>query len=170
MIKFTTTILKFDKKGEKSGWTYIEIRSDIANKIKPANKKSFRVKGKLDSLAITQTSLLPMGNGSFILPINAEIRKKLGKRKGDVLQVQMVEDKSEFILNTDFVACLKDEPKAGEFFNSLTGSHQRYFSKWIDSAKSDVTKAKRIAMSINALARGNGYPEMIRENSRKNKY
>jgi uncharacterized protein YdeI (YjbR/CyaY-like superfamily) len=67
------------------------------------------------------------------------------------------------------IACLEDEPTAMRFFQKLPGSHQRYFSKWIDSAKGEGTKAKRIALSVNALARGKGYAEMIRENTRNNK-
>jgi uncharacterized protein YdeI (YjbR/CyaY-like superfamily) len=58
---------------------------------------------------------------------------------------------------------LSDEPEALKFFNSLTGSHQRYFSKWIESAKGDETKAKRIAQSINAFLKKQGFPEMLRE-------
>ena len=63
MVKFTTAILKFDKKGEKTGWTYIVISADIARKLKPGNKKSFRVKGKLDHYSFAKTALLPMGEG-----------------------------------------------------------------------------------------------------------
>ena len=70
MIQFTTTIHKFEKQGEKTGWTYIEIPADIAQQIKPGNKKSFRVKGKLDNYKIAGVSLLPMGGGSFIMAIN----------------------------------------------------------------------------------------------------
>ena len=59
--------------------------------------------------------------------------------------------------------CLADEPKALEFFHSLPGSHRNYFSKWIDSAKTDATKAKRIAMAVNALARSLPFNIMVRE-------
>lgn len=45
MIKYNTIILKFGTKGEKTGWTYIEIPADIAKKLKPGFKQSFRVKG-----------------------------------------------------------------------------------------------------------------------------
>ncbi|MBP6687980.1 MAG: YdeI/OmpD-associated family protein, partial [Lacibacter sp.] len=65
--------------------------------------------------------------------------------------------------------CLNDEPTALQYFNSLAGGHQRYFSKWIDSAKTEPTKAKRIAMAVNALARKMGYTEMLREEIAKNK-
>ena len=167
MIQYTTEILKFKEQGEKTGWSYIEIPANIAKKLKPACKVSFRVKGKLDNFPIKQVSLLPMGEGDFIMPINATIRKGIKKTKGATLNVQLEEDKSEFILNPDFIACLEDEPEAIKFFKSQPGSHQKYFSKWIDSAKTDVTKAKRIAMAVNALARHLNYAQMLREQSAK---
>ena len=167
MVKFSCTILKFDKQGEKTGWTYIEIPADLAQKLKPGNKREFKVKGKLDNYEIKRLSVMPMGGGAFIMPINAGIRKGIGKRYGAMLKVQLEVDNSEFIFNKDFMDCLDDEPKAKDFFISLTGSHQRYFSKWIDSAKTEPTKTKRIEMAVNALARKLGYSEMSRASQGK---
>jgi hypothetical protein len=168
MIKFTTTILKFEKQGEKTGWTYIEIPAELAQQLKPGNKKEFKVKGKLDNYNLVRVSILPMGDGNFILPINAAMRKAIGKRQGAMLTVQMQEDKSEFVFDADFIDCLADEPAANNFFNTLTGSHQRYFSKWISSAKTEETKTKRITVAVNALARKMDYGSMIRSQSSKN--
>ena len=162
MVNYITRILKFDKKGEKTGWTYIEVPADVAGKLKKGNKKGFHVKGKLDAHLIKRASLLPMGEGKFILPLNAAIRKAIGKRHGAMLKVALEEDKSEFVFNADFIACLEDEPAALKHFKTLPGSHQRYFSKWIDSAKTDATKAKRIAQAVNGLMKGMGFPEMMR--------
>src|SRR5947208_3349524 len=75
MVEYTMVILKFDEQGEKTGWTYIEVPADIAQQLKPGNKKSFRVKGKLDNYAIKKVALLPMGEGNFIMPFNAGMRK-----------------------------------------------------------------------------------------------
>lgn len=161
-IQFTTTILQFGAKGEKTGWTYIEIPPDLVQQLKPGNKKEFKVKGKLDKHTINRLSVLPIGGGAFILPLNANLRKAIAKKKGAMLQVSLQEDKSEFVFNPDFMECLADDPAAKTFFESLTGSHQRYFSKWIDSAKTEPTKVKRIAMAVNALAKKWGYGEMIR--------
>ncbi len=61
MIKFKTTIEKFDKQGEKTGWTYIEISAAQANKINPGIKVGYRVKGKLDHFSFEKTALLPYG-------------------------------------------------------------------------------------------------------------
>ncbi len=162
MVKFTATIHKFDKQGEKTGWTYVEVPIDIAQQLKPGNRKEFKVKGKLDKYEIKRVSLLPMGGGKFILVLNAALRKGIAKKHGAMLNVQLQEDKSGFIFNKDFIECLDDEPTAKKYFESLTGSHQRYFSKWIDDAKTEPTKVKRISLAVNALAKQWGYPEMIR--------
>ena len=166
-VQFTATIHRFEKQGEKTGWTYFEVPLDIAQQLRPGNKKEFKVKGKLDDHPIKRISLLPMGGGRFILVLNAALRKAIGKKEGAMVRVQLSEDSSDFIFNKDFMDCLNDEPAAKSFFQSLPGSHQRYFSKWIDSAKTESTRTTRIAMSVNALVKKWGYGEMIRASQGK---
>ena len=161
-INYTTRILKFSKMGEKTGWTYIEVPAHLANKLLPGNMKSFRVKGKLDEHEISGASLLPMGEGNFILPFNAKHRKATGKKDGQLLKVQLSVDRKKLIQNRELLICLKEEPDAFSFFKSLPMSHQNYFSKWIDEAKTDETKAKRIARSVNALLRKMHYGQMLK--------
>ena len=166
MVQFTTTIKQFDQQGEKTGWTYIEVPSDIAEKLIPGNKKGFRVKGKLDNFPIKGIALLPMGGGNFILTLNADLRRGIHKKKGAMLNVKLQVDPEGYKLNEDFMACLNDDPIAKKHFDTLSGSHRNYFSKWIDSAKTEPTKIKRITMAVNALSKKWGYPEMMR-NSKK---
>jgi hypothetical protein len=167
MVQFTAIMQQFAEKGEKTGWTYIEIPSSLANKLIPNNKKSFRVKGKLDSYAYEGISLLPMGEGAFIMALNATIRKKIKKQKGASVKVEMQVDTKEKPLSPDFLDCLSDEPKAQEKFNSLPKGHQRYFSKWIEEAKTDATKTKRITRAVMALAMGLGFSEMLKMNKKE---
>lgn len=162
MISFTSILEKFANKGDKTGWIYLTVSSEQAEQLKPGFRKSFKVKGRLDQHAINAVSLLPMGDGSFILPVNAVMRKGLGKRVGATVKLSLQEDKSEFVFNAAFMECLADEPRAEAFFQRLPGSHQRYFSKWIDEAKTEATRIKRIAMAVTALAREMGYGEMLR--------
>jgi hypothetical protein len=169
MVQFTTTILQFAKQGEKTGWTYISIPEKIAQQLKPGNKKSFRVKGKLDTYAIKAVALLPMGGGDFIMAVNAAMRKGIGKRKGATVKVQLLADDKPPELNRELMECLADEPVALAFFNSIPKSFQHYFSKWIESAKTDPTKTKRIAMAVSALARKMNFPEMIRAQKKDNR-
>ena len=67
MVEFKAVLEKFREMGEKTGWTFIYISLDIAQKLNPGVRKAYRVKGKLDDFKIKDVSLLPMGNGDFIL-------------------------------------------------------------------------------------------------------
>ena len=70
--------------------------------------------------------------------------------------------RKSFNLVTIFLICLNEDKSAEKFFYSLTGSHQKYFSNWIDSAKTIETKSKRITQAIKGFGMKMGYPEMIR--------
>lgn len=161
-VVFTAVLYKYEKQGEKTGWTYVEIPGNITQKLKPGNWKEFKVKGKLDNFTLKRVSLLPVGS-RFILPVNASIRKAIGKRHGAMVKLKLSVDNSEFIFNKDFLECLADEPAAQKNYTAMPGSHQRYFSKWIDSAKTPATKAKRMALAVTALSRGFDFARMLRE-------
>ncbi len=163
MVEFTTTILQFAQQGEKTGWTYINIPADIAQQLKPSNKKSFRVKGMLDAFAINGIALLPMGDGNFIMALKAEIRKSIRKNAGAILQVKLeVDNDFKIVMPDDLQECFDFEPEANEFFNSLTKSHREYFIKWINDAKTGETRAKRIVNTVNAMLRKWDYGQMLR--------
>ena len=92
MIRFNAIIKKFSSQGEKTGWTYIEVPAEIAQQLKPNNKKSFRVKGYLDNYYFEGKALLPMGEGNFIMALKTEVRKAIGKRKGAEVLIKMQAD------------------------------------------------------------------------------
>ncbi|SHN33109.1 YdeI/OmpD-associated family protein [Mucilaginibacter sp. OK098] len=164
MITFSTIILQFAEQGEKTGWSYIEIPADIAQQLKPGNKKSFRVRGMLDGLAVNGMALMPMGNGVFIMALKAEVRKALHKNSGAMLQVSLEEDKDYKVeLPDDLKECFEFEPEASDFFNGLAKSHRDYFIKWINGAKTSETRAKRIINTVNAMLRKWDYGQMLRE-------
>jgi hypothetical protein len=163
MVRFNATIQKFGEKAHQTGWQVIIIPAKIANKINPGVKKSFRVRGKIDDMAIEKLAIIPAGEGDFILPINAAMRKKLFKQTNDKLTLQFELDKNILKPPTDLIICLQDEPEGLKYYNNLPQGHRNYFTKWIDSAKTDVTKAKRIALVIKAMARKMDFGMMLRE-------
>jgi Domain of unknown function (DUF1905)/Bacteriocin-protection, YdeI or OmpD-Associated len=163
MHSFTASIQKFNEQGEKTGWTYIVVPDAVTKKLNPGVKKSYRVKGKLDDFKIEKTALIPMGKGDFILPINATIRKATGKRFGASLKVQLELDHNPILPPAVLMECLADEPEALKHFNSLPQGHRNYFTKWIESAKTEPTKTKRIAMVIKTMVRKMDFGAMLRD-------
>jgi len=168
MVEFNTLILQFADQGEKTGWSYIEIPADIAQQLKPGNKKSFRVKGMLDGFAVSGMALMPMGEGNFIMALKAEVRKGIHKNAGAMLQVKLEEDKDYKIeIPDDLQECFDFEPEAVDFFYTLPKSHREYFIKWINEAKTAETRNKRIVNTVNAMLRKWPYNVMLREMRRE---
>lgn len=163
MVRFTTIILKFADQGEKTGWTYIDIPFDIADQLLPGNKKSFRVRGMLDALPVSGLATMPMGDGNFILALKADIRKGIRKGEGAMLNVSLEHDPDYKVdIPADLQECFDAEPEALDFYNSLPKSHRDYFIKWITEAKTEATRVKRIVQTVNALANGMGFNQMLR--------
>jgi hypothetical protein len=162
MIRFRTKILQFGEMGEKTGWSYICIPAKLAQELKPGNKRSFRVKGRLDEHPIAGMALIPMGKGDFIMALNAAVRKAIRKMKGDQLRVELEVDAKAIVPPRDLLECLADEPEALKYFKSLPKSHQNYFGNWVKAAKMEPTRAKRIADVIEAMVRHRNFGEMLR--------
>ena len=168
MESFDAVVKRFGQMGEKTGWYYIDIGSPVAARLYPGMKQSFRVKGAVNNWHFEKQSLLPMGSGNFIMALNADARRGIGARMGDTVKVKISVDKRPVVINSDFLDCLADEPAALAFFDSLPAGHRNYFSKWIETAKTSQTRARRIAQAVTALSAGLGFGEMIRNNKQKN--
>ena len=167
IVKFTAQLEKFGKNGEKTGWTFIQIPAKLAQKLKPDCKVSFRVKGSFDDYMFEKVAMLPMGEGNFIIPLKAPVRKELGKHEGHTIKVVLELDERTLTLSPDLIRCLKDDPQCLASFKALPKSHQHYYSNWIDEAKTIQTKTKRILMTMEAMAKKQTFPEMIRESQGK---
>ncbi|SOE21450.1 protein of unknown function [Spirosomataceae bacterium TFI 002] len=167
MIEFTLVLEKLELTGEKEGWTCAVINSALADQINPKVKTSYRIKGTLDKMPIKQKALIPIGEGNYILPFNSEMRKSLAKEEGATVQFKVEVDNDEFEFSADFLACLEDDERAMTHYQSLAPSHQKYFSKWVESAKTIETKTKRITQALFGLANKMDYGSMIRHFKKK---
>jgi len=81
---FTATIIKEQEKG---GWTYLIWPESVTFF---ETRKPVKVKGTIDGYDF-QTSFLPWGDGTHMLPIKAAILKAIGKQAGDTVTVFLKE-------------------------------------------------------------------------------
>jgi hypothetical protein len=133
----------------KGGWTFAAIPEIIQDK--HAWFGWVKVRGTIDNYEIENYHLMPMGNGTLMLPVKAEIRKKIGKNEGDCVHVVLYSQDLPTVASDDFMTCLQDEPVAFKNFQQLPEKEQKKLSDWIYSVKNDDLKVERIAQTINKL-------------------
>lgn len=168
MITFKAEIEKFNEMGEKTGWSYVFIPQAIAAELKPGCRKSFRLKGKIDDLPIVGMATVPMGEGDFIIALKASLRKQLKKEAGALVTLVIEEDTTFKIeIPEDLELCLSDEEALMERFLKLPKSHQNWYINWLNSAKTEATRTKRLVKIVSAMNRSLSFGEMMREGKEK---
>lgn len=167
MFSFKSVIQKFSSKGEKTGWTYVDVPPDILLKLKRPDKKEFRIKGIIDDVKFDRMATYPIGEGNFIIAINAELRKKLGKKEGAMVSLKIELDKSAPLQSEELMEALNDDKIAKKQFDSLLLSHRNYFHRYVYTAKGIDTKAGRIVNIINAMYKKQNFGEMLRSLKKK---
>lgn len=137
------------KKHESKDATYIEVPIDIE---KEFGAKRVKIKAKFDNVDY-RGSIVKMGLPCYMIGITKEIRNKIGKTYGDIVQVEFQKDEEERVveLPKDFKEKLLKNEKACKFYDSLSYSNQRKYFQWITSAKKEETKMKRMEEAIKKL-------------------
>lgn len=168
MHRFSAIIQRSAKKGEKNGWTYVDVPADIITALRLKSRKEFRIKGLMDDVKFERLACYPVGEGNFIIAINADLRKQLCKKEGATVSVRLEKDEREAMKSNELLDCLKEDPAALAQFESLTKAHQNYFHNYINSAKGADTRAGRIVNTINAMLKKQDFGTMIRSHQKKN--
>jgi Domain of unknown function (DUF1905)/Bacteriocin-protection, YdeI or OmpD-Associated len=102
-------------------------------------------------------SLAKMGHHCHFVGITQEIRKAIGKGPGDLVQVVLQKDDAPRVvqLPDDLTALLNKNPQADHFFRKLSYTHKKEYVEWINSAKKQETRQKRLEKTIAMLGSDN---------------
>lgn len=145
MKKFNAEI----KKVEDKDGAYIEIPFDVEQVY---GAKRVKVKATFDGVEY-RGSIVKMGLPCYIIGITKDIRKKIGKKPGDIIEVTIEKDEEERIVEIpmDFKERIELEDNIKEFWNTLSFSMQKKYIVWITSAKKEETRIKRINEAIEKM-------------------
>jgi hypothetical protein len=143
-MKFRTEILLSGKTA-----TGIQVPVEVVEALGSSRRPSVRVTiGDYSYL-----STVAMMNGVYMLPVSAEVRAKAGVEAGDQVEVALELDAAprEVVVPDDLAAALAAENAAQTFFDSLSYSNKRRIVLPIEDAKTDETRQRRVAKSIEKL-------------------
>ena len=94
---------------------------------------------------------MPIKGGNLLLPVKADIRKKIKKEAGDWVNVVLYRDQSSLEIPEELLICLQDEPAAYANFMAYKEGHQKIFE-----AISVLFQKLRPRCSLNAAMLTNG--------------
>jgi len=97
-------------------------------------------------------TLVKHGTPHHIIIVLKEIREKINKKPGDKVKVWLVEDFTERTVDLpdDFKKILIDH-KLIERFSKMIYSHRKEWMQWINSAKKQETRLRRMESTISQL-------------------
>ena len=146
-MRFRTTILQSDKTA-----TGIRVPAEVVEAL-GAGK---RPKIKVTIRGYTYRSSIAVMGGDFMVGVSADNRAGAGVAGGDEVDVDIELDTEprEVTVPPEFAAALDAEPAARRTFDGLSYSNKSWHTLQIAGAKSDETRQRRIAKSVEALRDG----------------
>ena len=146
-MQFRTTILQGDKTA-----TGIRIPDEIVEALGAGKRPPVRITIRGYSYRSTVAVL----GGTYMVGVSAEHRAGAGVNGGDEVEVGIELDTAprEVVVPPEFAAALDAEPAARRTFDALSNSNKGWHVLQVTGARSDETRERRIAKSIQALREG----------------
>ena len=141
---FTATI-----QNAGGGGAFVEIPFDVEAAF---GSKRPKVKAMIEGVPYRGT-LVRMGSECHMLIVLKGIREQIGKDFGDEVKVTIQPDDEPRVIElpVELKKALETEQEAKSFFEKLALSHQREYVIWINGAKKEKTRARRVAQTIEIL-------------------
>jgi hypothetical protein len=132
--------------------TFMEVPLDIPSLFEGAMKPPVKV--TINDHVYRST--IAVYGGRYYLPINRDVKRATGVAAGDTIDVAIERDTDERVVKAppDLRAALNGDTQAGNNFRKLSYSHQKEYVDWIDDAKQDETRRRRIEKTIEKLRAG----------------
>jgi hypothetical protein len=137
--------LKFEGKTA----TYIEVPHDV-----PAvfGWERAPVRGTVNGAPLRST--IAKYGDSYFLPVNREVREDAGAAAGETVEVELERDTKPRTVRVpkDLASALDDKARAA--FDRMSYTHRKEYVEWIEEAKRDETRRRRIAKAVELISEG----------------
>jgi len=94
--------------------------------------------------------------GEFLLGFSRAVREEAGAEAGDTVELELELDTAprEVEVPESLAGALADDPAARAAFEALAYTHRKEYARWVQEAKRDETRQRRVAQAIRMLHEG----------------
>ena len=131
------------------GGAFVEVPFDVE---KVFGSKKPKVKALIEGVPYRGT-LVRMGTECHLLLILQSIREQVGKSFGDEIKVSVELDVEERVVTVpaELKRAFKSDKEAKAAFEKLSYTHKKEYVTWIEEAKKEETRARRILQTVEML-------------------
>ena len=146
-MRFRTTIQQSGKTA-----TGIQVPDEVVDALGSGRRPAVKVTIN----GYTYRNTVAVMGGVYMVGVSAEHRAGAGVAGGDEVDVDVELDTAprEVTVPADFAAALDAEPNARRTFDGLSYSNKSWHVLQIEGAKTDETRQRRIARSVDVLKQG----------------
>jgi len=146
-VRFRTTIQQGDKTA-----TGIQVPEEVVEALGSGRRPAVRVTIN----GYTYRSSVAVLGGRYMVGVSAAHRAGAGVAGGDEVDVDIELDAAprEVTVPADLAAALDAEPEARRTFDGLSYSNKSWHVLQVEGAKTDETRQRRIARSVDILRQG----------------
>lgn len=130
---------------------YLEIPASVVKQIGGIGKQ--RLFCEVNKTVKFQCGLIALGEGKAYISINSKRMKEAGVGFGDMVNVILSEDNSEYGVEIpeELAELFKQDPEGKKRFDLLTPGKQRYILNYVASVKSPQLRVDRAFLLISNL-------------------
>jgi Bacteriocin-protection, YdeI or OmpD-Associated/Domain of unknown function (DUF1905) len=102
-----------------------------------------------------RTSVARM-RGEFMVGLNRQVREGAGVQAGDTVTLELALDTEERTVEVPpaLAEALDNDPQAKTAFEGMAFTHRKEHARWIDEAKKEETRARRVAQAVEMIRTG----------------
>jgi hypothetical protein len=131
---------------------FIEVPQEVVAALGPKKRPPVRVTIN----GFPYRSTISVYGGRSYLPVRKEIREGARVQKGDTVTVILELDDAPRVVDVpgDMASALGGDAEASAAFDRLPYTHRKEYVEWIDGAKREETRQRRIAQALERLRTG----------------
>jgi hypothetical protein len=102
-----------------------------------------------------RTSVARM-RGEFMVGLSREVREGAGVQAGDTVTLELVLDTEPRTVDVPpaLAEALESDPQAKAAFEGMAFTHRKEYARWIEEAKREETRARRVAQALEMIRTG----------------
>jgi hypothetical protein len=139
--------------GPNGAWPKIEIPFSVEQTW--GKKARVSVAGTMNGFAF-RSSVFPNGDGTHHMMVNKEMREGAAAKPGDRVRMMIEPDNAprDVTPPEDLAAALAQAPQSAERFATMSYSCKKEYVEWIEQAKQEATRARRIVKAVEMIGSG----------------